>query len=602
MREVVKSQWFALVDFLLVFVGGAIWIFKPEFGLWSILIALLPWVLRIISGDFPFRLTSFDWLIAVFLATAWVGYWASYDGTAAWSKVWLIVVAVLLYYSLASQPQENLVWVSGVFFCLGVGVSIYFFLTHDFVSLPRKLKFVNDIGLWIMAVRPQLSWTPIHPNYIAGVIAITVPFVFYPAWKLSKNIKAIIILFYGLVAIGLGLSLFAFVMATSRGVVMAVVSAGGVWLLWKVFHSRWSNLRFGSEAVFPSLILLYLLVIIIFLYLGPARSGSNVAGQDQFGSDSRSVLFSRSVYFLKDFPFTGGGLGSFPGLFSQYVLNIPFYSLPNAHNVFLDVFIEQGLFGGLAYLLMYMGGIWMATRAVAKMQSVEMQIFGWLGLFALVIAFVHGMVDDYLYYKDGAMLSLFLVGIGSNMSDETSKPNTTIILLFAIAVLFFGPLLNLNMIRSSWYANIGAVEMAKVELMDFPVNKWVGAKHVPELTTAETSLLSSLQFDPHNQTANYRLGLISLARQDFPSARDYLLEAYHQSPRHRGIIKSLGYCYVWLGDMENARLFLKNIPEAKIELDAYVGWWGTQGRGDLSGNAAVMSSELDALQTQTIIW
>ena len=449
-----------------------------------------------------------------------------------------------------------------------------------------------------MAVRPQSSWTPIHPNYVAGLIAITTPFIFYPVWKLSKSINSLVVLLYGLVTVGLGLSLSAFVMATSRGVILAVASAVGVWLLWRIINSSRINFQLRYEAVFPSLILLFLLVVVIFLYLGPARSGSSISGQDHYGTGSRAELFSRSVYFLADFPFTGGGLGSFPGLFSQYVLNIPFYSLPNAHNVFLDVFIEQGLLGGLAYLLIYIAGIWMTARAVVKAQSVEMQVFGWLGLFALIIAFVHGMVDDYLYYKNGAMLSLFLIGTVSSISnvdlqvDNVIKRKKVIMLSSVIAILFFGLLLNLKMLRSNWYANQGAVEMAKVELMDFPANEWAGAKHVTDLSTAETSLLSSLQFDPQNETANYRLGLISLARQDFSSALGYLLVAYHQSPHHRGVIKSLGYCYVWSGDLDSAKLLLNNIPEAKDELNVYVWWWNTQGRSDLSTNAAIMSSEL----------
>ena len=168
----------------------------------------------------------------------------------------------------------------------------------------------------------------------------------------------------------------------------------------------------------------------------------------------------------------------------------------------------------------------------------------------------------------------------------------------AIVVLFLGLLLNLKMLRSDWYANQGAVEMAKIELKSFPANEWAGSKHVMALSAAEASLLSSLQFDSQNETANYRLGLISSARQDFSSALSYLLVAYHQSLHHRGIIKSLGYCYVWLGDMDNAKLLLSNIPEAKDELDVYVWWWGTQGRNDLSANAATMSSELDVLSSQ----
>jgi hypothetical protein len=75
--------------------------------------------------------------------------------------------------------------------------------------------------------------------------------------------------------------------------------------------------------------------------------------------------------------------------------------------------------------------------------------------------------------------------------------------------------------------------------------------------------------------------------QNFELASKYLDTAYVVAPGHRGVVKSLGYCYVWLGDFEKAALLLSNIPEAQEELDVYVWWWGTQGRDDLSNKAAL---------------
>jgi len=49
----------------------------------------------------------------------------------------------------------------------------------------------------------------------------------------------------------------------------------------------------------------------------------------------------------------------------------------------------------------------------------------------------------------------------------------------------------------------------------------------------------------------------------------------------------LGYCYVWLGDLKKGEEFLSRIPEAQEELDVYIWWWNTQGRSDLSNNAAL---------------
>jgi len=124
----VSSRWFALTDLFLVVGSGILWILKPEIGVLPIIsIALIPWLVWILAGSIPFRGTLFDWLIVIFLVTAWVGYWAAYDREAAWSKIWMIVLAVLLYYALSIQPEENLDWICALLFCTGLGVSIYFF-------------------------------------------------------------------------------------------------------------------------------------------------------------------------------------------------------------------------------------------------------------------------------------------------------------------------------------------------------------------------------------------------------------------------------------------------------------------------------------------
>jgi len=312
---------------------------KPGWGIWAILIAIGSLLLRISLGEFVFSL--FDLPVFVFAVTAWVGYWAAYDQSTAWNKAGLITVAVLLYYSFKAQPRRNIIWVSTIFFCVGIGVSLYYFLTHDFVTFPRKLEFVNQLGLWIMSFRPQAAWTPIHPNYVAGMIAVMVPFIFYPVSELKTHNRPNYP-FYIFVIAGLGLALTALVMATSRGVVLAIGSGVGAWFLWRLNNLIGIRYRFKSEAVFPILFLLYMCVVVAFLFLGPAQWGS-VVSDGIYGNGSRGELFARSIYLALDYPITGGGLGSFPGLYSRYILDIPFFYLPNSHNLFLDVAIEQGL-------------------------------------------------------------------------------------------------------------------------------------------------------------------------------------------------------------------------------------------------------------------
>ena len=598
--EFANNRWFALVDFFIVVTGGAIWMLWPDSGVWPILIALFPWGLRLISRKHLFQPTSFDWLIGMFLVTAWVGYWAAYNKTVAWNKAWLIVLAILLFYALSSQPEENLEWVCVFLFYIGVGVAIYFFLTQDFVTLPRKVELVNRIGRWIMSVIPRPKWIPIHPNYVAGIVAITTPFIFYPARKIIKGTSFFSVFISGFLVISLFIALIAILMATSRGVVMAIASAFGLWIMWRIVDLNGSRLGFHRETVFPTLVVLYLGAVIFFLYIGPAKSGSAFSGDYYYGTGSRSELVARSLYLLLAFPFTGGGLGAFPGLYSYYMLGIPNFNVLNSHNLFLDVAIEQGLLGGLSLLGIFVMSIWYMAKVIVESKLSQTRVFGWLTFFAIVIAFVHGMVDDYLYNGKGTLLLFALVGLSVAIQPKMASKKihlTNQHYLGPVILILFGFfVMNLNRVRSAWYANLGAVQMAKVELIDFPTNQWTDPSILPKLKQADATLHSALHTDPTNWTANYRLGLIALLRNDFNSAAAYLEIAHQETSNHRGIIKALGYCYVWLGNLEKAELLLSDIPEAKSELDVYTWWWGMQGRADLSKKASLMISQLESSQ------
>ena len=577
---------------------------EPKWGLWFVPIALLPWGIRVAAGQFPFQRTSLDWLVAIFLVTAWVGYWAAYDKTTAWIKVWLIMLAILVYYALVAQPKENLFWISILFFCVGVSISLYFLLTYDFVAAPRKIEFVNHIGRWIMRYRPQTGWDSLHPNYMSGFVAITTPLILYPTWIMRKNIAQRKNLFFLFVLVGSGIAFFALFMATSRGVVMAIVSGLGVWLLWRFINFNGSKNKVKRDASFPFLVLVYLCVIVAVLYIGPAHSEGAISGNYYYGDGSRAELFSRSLYLLGDYPITGGGLGSFPGLYSQYLLNIPYFNVPNSHNLFLDVAIEQGIFGGASFILMYLASIWFVSHSLMQDQATDAKLFKWTILFSLVVALVHGMVDDYLFNGNGTIFSLFLVGL-SLPAAQWDLPERSKRYQFDHRIVGFGLLalallsmFNPAKVLSTWYANLGAVQLSKVELDGFPDKGWSGSAIVSRLGIASKTLQTSLRFDPDNLTANQRLGIILMLSQDFESASKYLETAYKVAPENRGIVKSLGYCYVWLGKMEKAAPFLAQIPEAQEELDVYTWWWVTQGRSDLSQNAMLALLTFEARTNQ----
>ena len=600
LRQVVNSGWFAWGELFLVMVSGVAWLFLPGYAAWTPLVPLaLPWVWKLFNGKSPIRWTNFDGLLLTFLVTAWVGYWASYNLLDALNKAWLITASFFLCHALSFQPKEHLPGIAAGLFVIGVGVAGYFLLTHNFAELPRKIEIFNRVGMFWSSIRPKTSWNPIHPNYASGVAAITGIFGLFPLQRSSRNR----LLRVGILA-GFFVILLALMLATSRGIWMAMGGALAIWLGWRLIPFNGGWFRLGKDALFSVIVILLLASVVIFLYAGPARSPSSIAGSPDYGSGSRVELFLRGLYFVGDYPFTGAGLAAFPGLYSEYMLGIPYFYVANSHNLFLDVFIEQGVLGGAAFLLLYLTCLWQVSRAVGRDAPSDWVLFRWLVLSALVIAIIHGLVDDYLYNAKGSILSLLLVGLSRfsvgvsparrSAAGEGARRWYTAVLFLALLVVA----MNAKRVYAMWYANRGAVELARVQLAGFPESGWLGTAVVPRLVEAEASLQTALEFDPLNRTANYRLGLISVLRRDFSSAVHYLDAAHQQAPHHRGIIKSLGFGYAWLGDMDNAVSLLKEIPETEKELDAYYSWWKEQDRDDLSMRALQLYRSLESIQVQ----
>jgi hypothetical protein len=601
----------ALSHFLLAVVACmALYVF-PAAGLWPILLSVIPWGARWVRDRPLFHHGLMDGLLAVFLVTAWIGYWASYDRTAAWMKLSLLLAGVLLYYAISTQPRSNLGALAAFWFVFGVGISLYFLLTLDFAISPAKFHIINQIGLKWMAIRPVAHWPGIQPSDTAAGIAI-ITSVYGLYFLVSDETMPRKSLIRVLVLIGFGIVLAAVVLATSRGALVALAATAGAWLVWRTIHRVSSPGWQQIYKIFPAGTLLVVGLTALLLIFPTGIFGNGFfAGENLILK--RSDLIQGGIAMMRDFPFLGGGLGSFPGLFSQYILVVPYYTLLNSHNVFVDVSIEQGMIGGFAFLLLFTISLWMIASLLGRKHSRRMQVWYAAAFASIFIAMLHGLVDDYLYSGWWAALAFYPVGMSilAVGTESLAAPAATIsrppggtagdislgsrrlpfrgIPLLVIGILIAGIGLTWDKITAQWLANLGAVEMAKVELSDYPANHWDDGKRINDLQSAKILFIRSLAYDAGNRIANHRLGLIKLSEKDFSSATKYLTEAYQLEPSHRGITKNLGYGYAWLGQTDMARRYLKKIPEAESEMDVYVWWWDTHGRHDLSTNASSLA-------------
>jgi hypothetical protein len=506
--------------------------------------------------------------------------------------------------------------IAGFWALLGVSIAIYFLLTNDWQIKPAKVEILNQIGLWWMRTRPLIRAQGIHPNDAGGLMALLTPFLLaigVRAWREKQ------IYFMTLTILGCFLISWGLLLTTSRGAWLAFCIAMGIWLIWSLsgFGARkfqWRQLSIFLAAVgllgSLSLMLVILYPNMILSVLGSLPGPAS--------APSRLELFHNTTDLIADFPITGGGLRNFPGLYSQYILGIPFFYLIDSHNIFLDLALEQGIFGFLVVVIVFIGTIWILITDNAQMVSgiISNDLLRWAILTSLLVMCLHGLVDDYVYGDLGSPLLFFQAGMAISLtqldsgsgdwkiaqSKQTSNnvlrtPNLTwkflgvtaiVILLLAIAFT------SRKALQSLWYSNQGSVEMAQIELVGWPTGQWDDGSNVALLDPAEGLFLQALLSNPNNRTANYRLGLIAMLKRDYITAVSDLESAYQIDQDHPGIRKALGYSYLWSGQFDKAMVFLSELPDSSQEVGTYIWFWENLGRRDLASIARNMVTQLES--------
>ncbi|MGB5844108.1 MAG: O-antigen ligase family protein [Anaerolineales bacterium] len=613
MQQLVNNRWFALSEFIFATAIGALILIQPQWGGWLVILILLPWLFRLISGRITFEKTAFVIPIGLIVITAAIGVWAAYDHQAAIEKLWVIIGAVAVFVALVNQPRANLGVVASLVGLMGVFIAIIFLFTNDWHTQSSDLELIKRAGDWIMANRPPVNKVVLTPNFAGGLLAILAPIPFalgIHAWRKGNLVQTIL-------SIGMGMVILtALFLSSSRGAWLALFVGIGLWLLWR--FSMYLSLKAKKSPIllFGLLLLIILLPLLWVISIFPGgvvELAERLPGLPTGGS--RYDLAVNTGKLIGDYPFTGGGLRSFPGQYSQYMLVTPFFLFAYSHNFYLDVIFEQGFLGGLAILVIIVSAAWLLmAKAGSSPKSTLTTRLSAAVIISTFVILLHGLVDDPLYGDLGSPLlllvpgmALLLAGDYPVVSDKESRaesddprknvsgralnkiiiPSIVVILTLAGIAIFRKP------IFASWYSNLGAAQMAKWELANWPKDQWNADSDVSPLEPAQQLFDKAVSIDPDQRTAWHRSGLIAMQMRDFDAAQVELEQALKIDPEHNGIRKSLGYVYVWNGHLDQAASLLEGIDEAKDEMEAYAWWWGENKRPDLADQAIKMAQILN---------
>ena len=205
-------------------------------------------------------------------------------------------------------------------------------------------------------MRPALNLHQFGSNQVGSVTAMAFPLALQlvlgtwslrsrsagPRWALALAVAAILLALVG----------FGLLMTVSRGAWLALAAALFAWAGWAAAGraaAAWNARRPGSAVGPAEFLVVPLAVGLLALLLARPLVVSFMEGFLGPGIN-RLELMRLSTLLVRDYPFTGVGLGTYPVVFSLYTLliHVPFIGSP--HNLYIELAVEQGIAGLLTWL------------------------------------------------------------------------------------------------------------------------------------------------------------------------------------------------------------------------------------------------------------
>lgn len=331
------------------------------------------------------RSTPFDipWLIWLLLIP--ITLWATPVLQTTLKILRLFTAQTLAFWTMVvwTRSRQRAFWGVGGFLLIGLALALLglFWMewpTGYLFSVPSSLKKIREVCF--LPIQED-----INKNVLAGILV--------PIWNLSlgaflatrgqwrwilRFLLLIVIFFLGSIIL----------VAQSRGSWLAALA--GLYILVSLYRSwAWST-GAGVLLLGGYLQMTHRLIPLL---------NSELAFRSGLSLMKRMELWTRAIYAIQDFAFTGIGMGAFPyviPLLYPLFLYDPTEPIPHAHNIFLQVGVDLGLFGLIAFLSMILVTGELIRRSLARATEQNDESLVWLlrgSAAGLGAALIHGMVD-----------------------------------------------------------------------------------------------------------------------------------------------------------------------------------------------------------------
>jgi putative inorganic carbon (HCO3(-)) transporter len=381
----------------------------------ALLLLVIPglWVLRrLILGRFTPH-TPVDVPILVLMVMGAVGFCVSPNPSWSQLKINSLLLGVgFLYATVDLLEAGRLRWVPAGAIAVGLG-----FLGLGLLGTQWSFK-MSQLAAITAELPRKVAWLPegetsFNPNVIGGAFLWVLPFTLslLPwamrrgehrwGWAAAQGVITVL---------SLGLLLLTQARAAWLGLavgLLAMLVVGGGHLG-----------RIVAALLLAALLLAALLVLVvgdpaelkqaILLDRESARMLSTVS------MEQRLEMWSRAQYAIADFPFTGTGLSAFqhmmPVLYPLFHAD-PSNVIPHAHNELLQMALDLGLPGLVAWQALYMVTFWMLWQAYRRSSDGLAQALALGSGVALIAHFIYAMADSSVLDAKPGIVFWMIVGL-----------------------------------------------------------------------------------------------------------------------------------------------------------------------------------------------